>query len=301
MVVWQGRLSLKTAQSIVTVGAVHSLPTLNRGVLESHLCNTVFGQSLSVNEAFVWRVTLSMGRQSSWKIAEGTILMRTHLATLALTWSLAAQALAQPVDRPEPPRHGPGRPAVEIRPEHRPGHVTPILPAGALSIRHGGSHYFHHGGVWYRPQGSRFVVVMPPIGLSVPVLPAVSTRVWVSGAPYYVANGVYYAPMPSLGYVVVAPPADPDQVQTITSGSANAVAAPGMGTSSSSVVVSTANYRSLPEPVIYPRNGQSPEQTEADRQECNRWATTQPAALNDAQVFQRAVAACMDARGYTVR
>jgi hypothetical protein len=54
-----------------------------------------------------------------------------------------------------------------------------------------------------------------------------------------------------------------------------------------------------PEPVIYPRNGQSAQQLEADRQDCNRWATTQPAALNDSSVFMRAVDACMDARGYT--
>ena len=50
-----------------------------------------------------------------------------------------------------------------------------------------------------------------------------------------------------------------------------------------------------------PRNGQSPAQTEADRQDCNRWATTQQNALSDAQVFQRATYACMDGRGYTVR
>jgi hypothetical protein len=56
-----------------------------------------------------------------------------------------------------------------------------------------------------------------------------------------------------------------------------------------------------PEPVIYPRNGQSPQQLEADRQECNRWATTQPAALADSSVFMRAVDACMDGRGYTTR
>ena len=56
-----------------------------------------------------------------------------------------------------------------------------------------------------------------------------------------------------------------------------------------------------PDPVIYPRNGQNAQQTEADRQECNRWATTQQAAMADGSVFQRAVAACMDARGYTLR
>lgn len=56
-----------------------------------------------------------------------------------------------------------------------------------------------------------------------------------------------------------------------------------------------------PDPVIYPRNGQSPEQTEADRRDCNRWATTQPNAMADATVFQRATLACMDGRGYTVK
>jgi len=54
-------------------------------------------------------------------------------------------------------------------------------------------------------------------------------------------------------------------------------------------------------PIIYPNNGQSAQKTEADRQECNRWATAQPNAVADAEVFQRAVAACMDGRGYTVR
>jgi hypothetical protein len=57
----------------------------------------------------------------------------------------------------------------------------------------------------------------------------------------------------------------------------------------------------IPAPIIYPRNGQSPEQTEADRQDCNRWAVTQPDAVASASVFQRATAACMDTRGYTVR
>ena len=56
-----------------------------------------------------------------------------------------------------------------------------------------------------------------------------------------------------------------------------------------------------PDPVIYSRQGQSAELTEADRRDCNRWATTQPAAVADASVFQRAVEACMDGRGYTLK
>lgn len=53
--------------------------------------------------------------------------------------------------------------------------------------------------------------------------------------------------------------------------------------------------------VAYPRNAQTPQQTEADWRECNRGATTQPAAMADARVFQRSVLACMDAREYSVR
>ena len=56
-----------------------------------------------------------------------------------------------------------------------------------------------------------------------------------------------------------------------------------------------------PDPIFYPRNGQSADQTEADRQACNRWATTQPSAMADASVFHRATLACMEGRGYTVR
>ncbi len=59
--------------------------------------------------------------------------------------------------------------------------------------------------------------------------------------------------------------------------------------------------RAAPDPVVYPSRGQSPAQTEADRQACNRWATTQPSAMADASVFHRATTACLEGRGYTVR
>lgn len=119
------------------------------------------------------------------------------------------------------------------------------LPIGAVSVGvYGGTRYWYHGGLWYRPWGPRWVVVAPPVGVAVPVYAAPAAE-----AP---------------------PPAAP--------------AAP-----------------SKPDPVIYPRNGQDAARTELDRQECNRWATTQPAAVADAGVFQRAVEACMDGRGYTMK
>lgn len=59
--------------------------------------------------------------------------------------------------------------------------------------------------------------------------------------------------------------------------------------------------KAAPDPIFYPRDGQSAAQTEADRTECNRWATTQQNAMIDASVFHRATLACMEGRGYVVR
>jgi hypothetical protein len=57
----------------------------------------------------------------------------------------------------------------------------------------------------------------------------------------------------------------------------------------------------LPDPIFYPNNGQSAAQAESDRRGCNQWAVTQPNAMADASVFQRASYACMEGRGYTVK
>lgn len=55
------------------------------------------------------------------------------------------------------------------------------------------------------------------------------------------------------------------------------------------------------QPVIYPRNGQTAQQMDADANACSEWAGHQPNATSDRSVFQRGLSACMDARGYTVR
>lgn len=104
---------------------------------------------------------------------------------------------------------------------------------------------------------------------------------WGRGPHYWYRGGFWYGPW-APGYIVVAPqyaypvPAAPPDPAL--------AAAP-----------------SPPDPVIYPRSGQDAAQTELDRQACNRWAVTQPSAVADASVFQRAVQACMDGRGYTIR
>ena len=114
---------------------------------------------------------------------------------------------------------------------------------------------------------------------------------YYGGVPYWHRAGVWYRPWgPS--WVVVAPPVAYYPYPAPVVVEPAPVAPP-------PAVVSAAPTR--PDPIIYPRNGQSAAQTEADRQECNRWATTQPSAVADASVFQRAVEACMDGRGYTMK
>jgi hypothetical protein len=155
-----------------------------------------------------------------------------------------------------------------------------ILSIAALALaaapvqaqhRHGGFHGGYHGHDGYHEfhgyHGDHWGPWPLWGGLAIGLGIGLGASSWDYGCCY----GAYYAP----GYVVVQPPP----------------------------VAYTAPPAppSPPDPVIYPRNGQSAEQTEADRQACNRWATTVPSALADAAVFQRAVAACMDARGYTVR
>jgi hypothetical protein len=157
---------------------------------------------------------------------------------------------------------GTAAPEAQARPGGWGGHAVAVHGGGW----HGGGYhggYYRGGYGWWGPG-----VVLGGVALGLGIA----------------ALGSYdYYPAPT--YVTVAPPpVVVTQTPTVVAPAAVAPAAPGMT-----------------EPVIYPRNGQSAAQTEADRQDCQRWATTQPRALADSSVFQRGVFACMDARGYTLR
>lgn len=217
------------------------------------------------------------------------------IAAIVLLACLSTAALAQGERREEPhARPGPHAefherapaPRLQLDQRYRHDHYYPphgavvaALPVGAVSVAFAGGNWFFHGGVWFRPQGGRFIVSAPPFGIVVPLLPSDCATVWIGGMPYFYANGVYYV-QATQGYTVVAPPPGAESAPAVTPAAAPQI---------------------VPPPVIYPRNGQSAAQTETDRLECNRWATTQPAAMSDASVFQRSVAACLDARGYTTR
>ena len=139
---------------------------------------------------------------------------------------------------------------------------------GGVGYGHGGGYghrggHGHHGGVYWGP------------GL------------FLGGLTFGIGLGSYHHVQPGYpGYVLVEPPPFyyPLPLQAMPQPPSAQPA-----------------QRGAADPVIYPRNGQSAAQTEADRQECNRWATTLPSAMADASVFNRATAACLDGHGYSVR
>jgi hypothetical protein len=171
------------------------------------------------------------------------------------------------------------------------GAVVRELPGGYRPYAFGGSRFYFNAGIWYAPGPYGFVVTRPPVGLFVTVLPPFYSTVWFGGVPYYYANDVYYQWRPDQnGYVIAAPPAGADQP-----GDAPPAPAPAGD-----------------DFFVYPRNGQTPEQQSADRYQCHSWAKTQtgfdptqpggggpPGASRDQ--YQRAITACLEARGYSVK
>ena len=170
------------------------------------------------------------------------------------------------------------------------GHPITKLPPSHYNVYYGGTRYYYGGGTWYRPYGGTYIVVRPPIGVYVPFLPAYYTTIWFGGIPYYYANSVYYVwDANRASYVVTDPP-------------------PGINTDQSPPVVTDELY-------VYPKNGQSEQQQANDRYACHTWSVqqtgydpTQPPTnlsqdeLNTKRLnYQRAIRACLEGRGYSVR
>jgi hypothetical protein len=148
-----------------------------------------------------------------------------------------------------------------------------VAPA-AQAQGHGG--FGHHGGGW----GGRGLL-WGGVGLGL----GLGLGSYYYGAPYY-AYPAYPAYSAYPGYVVAEPPIVYSDTQPVQVAPVPAQQVPQYSSS---------------EPVIYPRNGQSAAKTESDHEQCSAWAGSQRGATTDPSVFNRGVAACLDARGYTVR
>ena len=166
-----------------------------------------------------------------------------------------------------------------------PGAGVRVLPAPVRPMFWGGVGYHFHQGIWYAPGVHGYLVVRPPVGIVIGELPPFFTALTIAGVAYLYANGVYYRSHQGGGYEVAPPP-------------------PGIET-----------VEPLARPYIYPGQGQSPVQQASDEYECHRWAVTQTgfdpsgAAVGQAAAaspgqprdYERARAACLEGRGYTLR
>ena len=217
-----------------------------------------------------------------------------------------AFALATGVANAEPPRGGPGpRPGfdhMDARFGHNHyypsrGYAVRDLPRDRIVV--GGGRYFYRGGVWYAPRGPGFVVVGAPYGLFVPVLPPYYTTVYYGGVPYYYANDAYYQWIPDQNqYEVVQPPGDESAAQTL----------PPQAVQQAATTVTDDVF-------IYPKNGQPEDQQARDKYECHKWASQQsgfdptqsgggvPPDQNASAhaAYNRAMGACLEGRGYSVK
>ena len=218
------------------------------------------------------------------------------VAVMASVCGLTGVANADPRDRDHD--HDRREQVLDHRYNH--DHYYPVrgsyirtLPGGYYSSNFRGSPYYFHGGVWYRSNGPRYVVVRPPVGISIGILPPFYTTVYFGGVPYYYADDVYYRWYPEQrAYVVTDPPA-----------------------SESAATVSPQTAPTSNDLFIYPKNGQSDQHQATDRYECHAWAKkqtgfdpTQPlGGVDESQSsskradYQRAEGACLEARGYTVK
>ena len=244
---------------------------------------------------------MTISRLASWAIAAGMMLGAAGIAC-ADDYHRGAVEHGGPQHYARPPGAPPHQ-FLDNRYNH--GHYYPYhgyvvheLPYGYRPYYWHGSRYYFYGGVWYAPGPAGFVVVGPPAGLFLATLPPFYTTLWVGGVPYYYANDVYYQwNAAQNGYVVVNPPPGADQPGTPPPDARQP--SPGM-----------------PDSVyIYPKNGQTPEQQAADRFECHDWARNQTGfdpTQNNGGVsaeesaskrgqYQRAMGACLEARGYSVK
>ncbi|MCY1413214.1 hypothetical protein D9M71_286410 [compost metagenome] len=168
-------------------------------------------------------------------------------------------------------------------PDWRPGRMVDRVPDGNSEVSWQGRRFYFKDGYWYRPMGARYMLIVPPYGVSIPYMPSYAQQLWVGAVPYFFAAGNYYVwQAETQTYQSVAPPQSEEA--SLASNSYDVVASP--------------------------ESGQPPEQQDRDRYECHRWAVGEsqfdPAAATNApppevaEQYRNAIGACLAGRGYSI-
>jgi len=222
----------------------------------------------------------------------------------------------------------------------RPGLIRPGYVGGHRPAFASGSGRFWGGGYW----GGRFwpgCHYHAGFAWFLPVLPFGYATYYWGNVPYYYYDGGYYSWNPDYnGYVATdpppvadtatsssgtdeAPPSDDGQAQSDTqsydvqpqtyvpppTNPNTVVTNPPPATPVVSTAAPRAKGSGVADIFVYPRNGQTEQQTSDDKTQCHNWSVAQtgfdPTRSINLQGtvadYRRAVGACLDARGYTVK
>jgi hypothetical protein len=162
----------------------------------------------------------------------------------------------------------------------RPPNVVYVLPPYYNDYYWGGNLYYNFNGGWYSPYGSSYVSVGTPYGLYMSRLPANYSSFYYDDMRYYLHEDTYYTYDRSRGgYVVTPSPYGEDEA-----GADQDI-------------------------FVYPAQGQSDTQLADDRYACHRWGVKESGydPLDDdydrdlRANYMRAMTACLEGRGYTVK
>jgi hypothetical protein len=178
----------------------------------------------------------------------------------------------------------------------------PVLPFGYATYWWGGNPYYYYDGGYYSwdPDYNGYVATDPP-----PVADTASSSGTDEAPPAEDAQSQSYDVQPQ---TYAPPPSNPNNVET---------APPQSGPQLRSQPLEAAPAPTTPrnfsggvsDVIAYPRNGQSEQQTSTDKFACHNWSVAQTGfdpqrSMNlqgTAMDYRRAMEACLDARGYTVR
>lgn len=72
------------------------------------------------------------------------------------------------------------------------GAYVATRPRYSTSVVVSGAPYYYWGGVYYKPSGTRYIIVQPPPGAVVYSVPQTTTIVYAGTTPYYYYGGTYY-------------------------------------------------------------------------------------------------------------
>lgn len=169
---------------------------------------------------------------------------------------------------------------------YTPGRRFEQLPSRHHQFSHRGKDYYYFGGNFFHHTPTHYVTVRAPIGARVPYLAPGYVRFNLNSNRYYYSGYTYYRwDDRHRDYIVVAEPR----------GASDAIV--------------TAAASSTGEIYAYPAKGQSAEQQDRDYYDCHVWGvqksdydpSLEAQDADSAQDYRRAMTACLEGRGYSVK